>query len=96
MNAHLGAVTSLASLDFQSPYWLGISVDGEPELTPRTPFETVPYAAHAGTADVALAGDDDWATHGDDIYRGLGNVGVGLVPVHARLDVVAGDGIAGD
>ena len=96
VNAHLGSVTSLASLDFQNPYWLGISVDGEPELTPRTPFETVPYAAHAGTADVALAGDDDWATHGNDIYRGLGDVGVGLPPVHARLDVVAGDGIAGD
>ena len=95
INAHLGSVTTLSTLDFEVPYWLGISVEGGAELVPRTAFTTVPYAVHAVFADQCTEGDD-WENSGDDIYRGSGNVGVGLPPVDARLDVVAGDGIAGD
>ena len=34
IEAALGTVTPLNALPFDVPYWLGISVDGEPELTP--------------------------------------------------------------
>ncbi len=94
VNASIGSVTSLTALDFLDPYWLGIAIEGETELVPRTAFETVPYAGHAAFADHTLYGN--WEGDGDDVYRDVGNVGVGLPPVDARLDVVAGDGIAGD
>ncbi len=94
-NAHLGSVVTLTTLDFLVPYWVGISVEGEGELAPRTAFETVPYAAHASFAD-GLTGEANWEASGDDIYRDHGNVGIGAEPVDARLDVIAGDMIAAD
>jgi hypothetical protein len=92
INAQLGAVAPLNTLDFDVPYWLGISVEGEAELSPRTALASVPYAAHAGFADTALdAGDDDWAFSGDDIFRAYGNVGIGQGAPAVRLHVTAGD-----
>ncbi len=41
------------SLTFNSQYFIGISVDGGPELSPRTAMTTVPYALHAASADQA-------------------------------------------
>ncbi len=38
-------------LTFDSAYYLGISIDQGAELTPRTPFTSVPYALHAQVAD---------------------------------------------
>ncbi len=56
----LGAATPIpAAVAFDAPYWLGFSVDGAAELSPRTPMTSVPYAlyadesAHAATADEA-------------------------------------------
>ncbi len=34
-------------LDFDTQYWLGISVEGGDELEPRIPFSPVPYSFHA-------------------------------------------------
>ena len=66
INAYLGSVTPLFdTLDFVGPYWLGISVEGAAELTPRTLFTSVPYAVHAGYADFCLVGDNDWQINGD-------------------------------
>ena len=77
MNVLLGSVVSLTTLSWEVPYWLGISVEGETELDPRTELTTVAYAAHAGFADTA--GDDaDWVISGDDMYSGVaGGVGIG-------------------
>ena len=97
ISAYLGSVVPLTTLEFDVPYWLAIAIEYGPELTPRTPLTTVPFAAHAAFADRCDEVDDhDWETSGDDLYRGIGNVGIGMPPVDARLDVVAGEGIAGD
>ncbi|MEE8573298.1 MAG: hypothetical protein V3T20_08525 [Gemmatimonadota bacterium] len=93
INAHLGSVVTLTTLEFDVPYWLGIGVEHEAELVPRTPFTTVPYAATAGSANHCDNVDDhDWETSGDDLYRGIGNVGIGTVTPDVRLDVFEGDG----
>ena len=55
INAYLGSVVMLTTLAFDVPYWLGISVETEDELVPRTPSPTVPYAGHAGFACPASA-----------------------------------------
>ena len=77
LNATLGAVTPL-SLAFDAQYWLGISVSGGAELTPRVQLTSAPYALRAGT--VEIASDGDWEFLGDDIYRIQGSVGIGASP----------------
>ncbi len=42
----LGIIEPL-NLDFDTQYWIGISVDGGNELNPRFPLSSVPYAIHA-------------------------------------------------
>ncbi len=86
-NVYLGDLVSLTGLDFLNPYWLGIDVEGEGELIPRTRWTTVPYAGHAGFADTCLEGDEDWVIDGDDIHHSPGNVGVGVAPVNGRFEV---------
>jgi hypothetical protein len=58
-NVIIGSVNPIPpSIEFDKPYYLGISVDGGSEMTPRTPFTSVPYALQASratTADVAEA-----------------------------------------
>lgn len=50
----IGSVTPIpASLSFDQQYWLGIAIDGTPELQPRTALTSSPYALNAGTAEVA-------------------------------------------
>ena len=49
----LGSVKPLA-LSFERPYWLGLAVDGEAELTPRVALASVPYSLRA--AGVAEGG----------------------------------------
>lgn len=51
-NVIIGTSTPIpTSLTFDRAYFLGVSVDGGPELQPRTPLTSVPYALHAGIAD---------------------------------------------
>ncbi len=38
------------ALQFNKQYWLGLSVDNNAELSPRTAFTSVPYAIHADAA----------------------------------------------
>ena len=77
MNVLLGNLVPLIDLSWENPYWLGISIEGEAELAPRTELTTVAYAAHAGFADTA-GEDADWVISGDDMYSGVsGGVGIG-------------------
>ncbi len=82
-NAILGSVTTL-SLPFDNPYWLGVSVDGGAELTPRVALTAAPYAFRT------RYGDGDWEFSGSNIYRMTGNVGVGTSSPTARIDVSTG------
>lgn len=53
-NVIIGLQTALpTSLVFDRPYWLGVSVDGTPEMMPRTALTSAPYALNALTAEVA-------------------------------------------
>ncbi|MBS1904504.1 MAG: hypothetical protein JSS75_12420 [Bacteroidetes bacterium] len=53
-NLIIGATGAIPnSIDFGNQYWLGVSVDGGAEMTPRTALTAVPYALHAQTADRA-------------------------------------------
>ena len=47
----LGEFTPL-DLDFDGPYWLGLEVEGEGELTPRYELTAAPYAFRAIVADL--------------------------------------------
>ena len=61
--------------------WLGITVNTDPELTPRTKFTSVPYSYLAGKADtaIALAQDIYIDEAGDDLtgHLNLGPGGIG-------------------
>ena len=66
----IGTVTPLpASLTFDRPYHLGISVDGAAEMAPRTPLTSVPYALYSAKAIAS-----DRAAVADSIAPGAGGV----------------------
>jgi hypothetical protein len=50
----LGSSTPI-NLDFSGSYWLGIQVGGDPEMLPRHPLASVPYAFWSAVSDSALA-----------------------------------------
>jgi hypothetical protein len=45
---NLGSVTAL-TLPFDQPYWLGVAIAADPELVPRTPLTSSPYALSVRT-----------------------------------------------
>ncbi len=49
-NVVLGSFSSLNALPFDQPYFLGIAVNGDPEMFPRQPLTTSPYAFRARIA----------------------------------------------
>lgn len=53
-NVTLGALTPMA-LPFDAPYFLGITVGAESEMTPRLPLASVGYAFRAREADTVAA-----------------------------------------
>jgi hypothetical protein len=59
-NVVLGLQTPFpASLAFDRAYWLGVSVDGTSEMSPRTALIAAPYALNSSTADVAKSVSPD-------------------------------------
>ncbi|GEM_PF-2027357 len=90
-NAVLGSDT-LLGLDFDETYWLGISVNGGAEMTPRTILTSTPYTFRAIVADSVVGGggaaDSDWMIAGNDMYSGVtGNVGIGVTSPSRKLEV---------
>ena len=62
----LGSITPLDPILFDQPLHLGVSVDSNPEMAPRIPIDSVPYALNADRLDGLDAND----------FRSLtGNVG---------------------
>jgi len=54
--ALLGTAASLAGVPFDVPYFLGVTVAGDAEMTRRQPLAASPYAIRAATADKLGAG----------------------------------------
>jgi hypothetical protein len=66
--------------------WIGIKVDGDPEITPRMRITSVPWALNADYAEYAASAgatsDGDWTVDGDDMHSAVpGDVGIGTVPL---------------
>jgi hypothetical protein len=54
-NVVLGTFNPMNNLAFDQQYWLGVSVNGDAEMTPRQPLTLAPYAFRAKYADTATA-----------------------------------------
>lgn len=107
-NVILGATTPMpVTLSFASQRWLGISVDGGAEMTPRTALVAVPYAMHAVYADsVATSGGGGVAgvsslngMAGDVVLESGGSTTINKDPVTKKITISSvggsGTGIGG-
>ncbi|MBU0983828.1 MAG: hypothetical protein KKA42_08160 [candidate division Zixibacteria bacterium] len=78
-----------------SPRWLGITVESDPELTPRTQLVAVPYAYHAKSSDTAQyalgspGGSGAWIDDGTTVRLadGRDSVGIGVSDPSVKLEV---------
>lgn len=95
-NVLLGGVSPVPDTVFNGPdRYLGITIDSNPEINPRTQLITVPYAYrayHADTAAVSLSGPSGqggWTDDGTDVRltTGTDNVGIGTSTPSEKLDV---------
>jgi hypothetical protein len=80
----LGSVTPFTNDLFTHPtLYLGIKVNDDGEMTPRSLISSVPFAIKAGDA----ASGGEWTISGENIYRATGNVGIGKSDPTSKLDV---------
>lgn len=95
----LGSISPIDGCIFNAQdLYLGITVGGDAEITPRTRIMSVGYAYYAQRADTAayaqVGNDGDWIESGDDIYRLEGNVGIGTATPGFRLSLTGSDVVA--
>jgi hypothetical protein len=83
-NATLGTTVGLTGLAFDEPYYVGISVEGEAELSPRQILTAVPYSFNAK----AVMGTENE-------FPSSGNVGIGTTSPNVPLVVRANGGQVG-
>jgi len=99
VTAYLGSAVPLDGLPYDEQYWLGIAINSEPEIEPRTRLSTSPYAFRANEAESLVGGvpaDSDWTIVSGNIYRLDGNVGVGTASPGQKLTVAGTVRAAGD
>ena len=80
----LGAVTPI-SLTEVKPYWLGIKVGSDSEMTPRK--EITPTLYEVILDGSSSSADSDWIESNGNIYRDTGNVGVGTAQPRDKLEI---------
>jgi hypothetical protein len=85
---NLGSVAGLA-LPFDQPYWLGVSIGIDPELIPRTPLTSTPYALGVRSVDAQVIIDEPGIAQ--SIYPGtyhvIGNANINPILLHGDLGV---------
>ncbi|UCE19245.1 MAG: hypothetical protein JSV84_02535 [Gemmatimonadota bacterium] len=81
------------SLKFDRPYWLGIQVQGEPELIPRIPLTSVAYSLNSLKADSAkdVSRPIDPPIAGNEIADDTVVRRVGIVDYNNLIDTVLTD-----
>lgn len=70
-SVQIGAVSALA-LNFDRPYFLGVAINGDAEMTPRQPLAAAPYALLAAQAELL---SNAAQTQSNTLLDNLGNVG---------------------
>ncbi|MCH8328473.1 MAG: hypothetical protein IID15_08145, partial [Candidatus Marinimicrobia bacterium] len=99
----LGSAGSALDKAFDIPYWLGIKVGSDPELTPRSALTSTPYSLRAATAESVAAGAITSAMVADGTLTGAdisssaaltvasvtttGSVGIGVSNPTRKLEV---------
>gem|GEM_PF-1377827 len=72
----LGSLTAMGDDLFDSgELWLGVKVDSDPEMSPRTRITPVPWAMRAGVADMALRVSEEAYTDAIPSIEGLSTPG---------------------
>jgi hypothetical protein len=92
VNVVLGYTTDIPlSLFGTANRWLGITVDSDTEMAPRTRFTSSPWSFRAAVADSALkapGGGGAWTISGDNVHSALpGNVGIGNTDPPKKLSI---------
>ena len=80
-NVILGSDAVLA-LPFDEPYWLGIAVEGEAELSPRIPLAAAAYSMSA----TSMFGSAN-------VFPSDGHVGIGTLSPSSALEVISSDAV---
>lgn len=95
-NVILGGINAFPGYAFSGESrWMGITVDDDPEISPRMRMTSVPWAIRAAVADSAIVAstesDGDWIISGDDLSLGVtGNVGIGTANPLEKLELLGG------
>jgi hypothetical protein len=77
-NVLLGSVNPIPDSVFDgTTRYLGVKIGADPEISPRKPMVSVPYAYT----------DGDWTKDANYIYRLQGNIGIGTSSPGAKLEV---------
>ncbi|MCF8301997.1 MAG: hypothetical protein K9I94_01880 [Bacteroidales bacterium] len=72
-----------ADLFDQSSLWLGINVNNDGEMTPRSRIASVPFAMKSASS----VPDEDWSIEGDYMYSADKLVGIGTSSPATKLEV---------
>ncbi len=83
----LGKNTPFSTI-MDPPYWLGIKIGADPEMTPRVELTSVIYALHADRSDSSDYAQKAGEVSGtDNVFPGSGFVGIGTTTPSAHLHV---------
>jgi len=75
----LGSVTDLGNLEFDKPYYLGITIGSGTEMTPRKQIVSTAYAMRAENANHAQSADSLNGKSADEILKNISSVTSGCL-----------------